>query len=193
MTDWTKNRALKSVVLIGMPGSGKTHVGREAARICQMDFTDMDELIEQRAGRTIPEIFETDGEEGFRKLETELAAALAKKTDANVIIASEEKESESGWGKPTIYSTGGGVVTRPENEALLKQIGPVIFIHRDIAELASSVEYGADRPLLVEPGRVQILWEQRRGAYRGWADAMILNEGSVRVTAQRLAKLIKEM
>ena len=99
--------------MVGMPGSGKSTIGRLIAEKSGKVFIDTDELIEQKSGMVIPLIFEKYGEEHFRKLEIDAVREAGKKTGC-------------------VISTGGGVVTRMENYEPLIQNGRVYFIERDL-------------------------------------------------------------
>ena len=98
---------MQNIVLIGMPGCGKTTLGKALAARLGRPFYDADTVLEQRAGRSIPEIFRCDGEAAFRALETQTLAELGKCSGA-------------------VIATGGGCVTRPENAPLLRQNGRVV-------------------------------------------------------------------
>ena len=99
---------VQNVVLIGMPGCGKSAAGRELARGLGKEFVDLDALIAQRAGRPIPEIFAQEGEDAFRALESQVVREAGARTGC-------------------VLSTGGGVVTRRENYAPLHQNGARIW------------------------------------------------------------------
>ncbi|MCL2339612.1 MAG: shikimate kinase, partial [Actinomycetia bacterium] len=115
-----------NLVLIGLPGSGKSVLGRQLAKVLKWEFIDIDERIVQAAGQSIPGIFAKLGEAGFRELETR-QTELAAQTSAAVI------------------ATGGGVVTRPENMAALAATGLVVFIDRRPEDIVQDVRI-ADRP-----------------------------------------------
>jgi shikimate kinase len=102
----------RSVVLVGMMASGKTTTGEAVARRLGWDFLDSDRQVEERAGRTVEEIWEAEGEAGFRHLE---ADALA---DA----------FESAGERPVVIAAAGGVVLDPRNRALLKEHPPVVWL-----------------------------------------------------------------
>ena len=140
-----------NVVLIGMPGSGKTTVGRILAEKTGREFIDMDEEIEKYAGKTIPEIFKERSESGFREIETEVL-----------------KRVSSLSGK--IIATGGGIVTVPANKKLLNQNSRVVLIERDLKALPSS-----GRPLSLSHG-VEALYKARKPLYESWADISVKNE-----------------
>ena len=117
------------VVLVGPMGVGKTTVGRRLAKELQRPFADADEQLELRAGRTIPAIFRDDGEETFRELESEVLADLLGRV------------------QPLVVAAGGGVVTQPENRALLGRRAFVVWLRASPGFLAARAD-PAHRPLL---------------------------------------------
>jgi len=119
----------RHVVLVGPMGVGKTTVGRRLARELQRPFADADEQLELRAGRIIPAIFRDDGEEAFRRLESEVLADLL------------------GRAHPLVVAAGGGVVTRPENRALMGRRAFVIWLRASAGFLAARAD-PTHRPLL---------------------------------------------
>ena len=152
-----------NLVLVGMPGCGKTTVGMELARISQRPFLDLDDEVVRRAGRSIPEIFSRDGEQAFRDLESQaLADACA--------------------GSGQIISTGGGAVLREDNRAAMRRTGQVYFLRRDLDALPTG-----GRPLS-QKGSLVEMYRQRLPLYSGTADAVIDN----RVSAAKTAELIWE-
>jgi len=155
---------VENIILIGMPGSGKTSVGNLLAKRLGRQFIDIDCEIEKIAGCTIPEIFERDGEESFRELETKTLKQ---------------------WGRESglIIATGGGVVTREENYPHLHQNGKQVLLERDIANLDRS-----GRPL--SQGDLQLLYEQRLPLYRRFADFSVKNEGSLQDVVEQIVELI---
>ena len=138
----------ENIVLIGMPGCGKSTLGRLLADALGKKFLDTDEELERQAGKSIPDIFKTDGEAAFRRLETETLARLTKETGA-------------------VIATGGGVVTRPENEVLLRQNGRVIFLDTPPAGLSV-----AGRPLS-QTRTPEALYRERLPLYRKMADITV--------------------
>lgn len=142
----------RNVVLIGMPGCGKTVIGRRLAAALNRPFFDLDREIEKAAGKTIPQIFAEDGEEEFRRIETACCIEAGKMCGC-------------------VISTGGGVVTRAQNKAPLRQNGTLVFLIRPLESLAT-----AGRPLLQTHG-VQELAEQRMPLYNSWADVKMFNTG----------------
>lgn len=138
-------------------GSGKTSVGRLLAKKLNMSFVDMDKEIEAAQGRAIQAIFDTEGEDYFRDLET----AYLKETEGL---------------ENTILSTGGGIIKRDENIALVKELGQVIFLQADARHIMNNVGEDKSRPLLrVEDveGTIKQLLEEREPKYLSAADVII--------------------
>ena len=151
--------AVQSVVLVGLMGSGKTTVGRALALRTGVPFLDLDRVIEQRSGLTIPQIFATEGEEGFRVRET---AALL---DA---LSHDD---------PKVVATGGGVVTIEANRnALGLGSATVVYLAASPAELSARLGVDPNRPLLGEDplGSLTRLLEERSGMYEAVADHMVM-------------------
>ena len=152
----------KNIVLVGFMGSGKTSMGIKLSYKYRMPVEDTDKLIERAEGRSIKEIFATEGEEYFRQRETALLKSLlAKKA-----------------GK--IYSVGGGTPIRPENRELLKQLGTVVYLRVTPETVYERVKNDTSRPLLQceDPkGRIRELLEQRREAYESCADVIVDMDG----------------
>lgn len=160
-------RSMQNVVLIGMPGCGKSTVGRMLAESLKRSLIDADAEVEKLAGKPIPQIFAEEGEEHFRQLETQVLAELGKQS--GLVIA-----------------TGGGCVTRPENYPLLHQNGVIVWLQRDIDRLAK-----AGRPISQRTDP-QKLYEQRRPLYERFADLTADNNGSSRETVQRIREALYE-
>ena len=147
-----------NIVLIGFMGSGKTTVGRELAKRLGMDFVDTDAYIEEAAGKSISDIFAEDGEEAFRRMETETLKHL-RDTVSN-----------------TVFSTGGGMPLRKENAALLKEIGKVYYLTAANLVIYDRIKENTDRPLLQERdpyGRICELMKQRKPLYEAAADMWV--------------------
>ena len=162
---------MKNIVLIGMPGSGKTTLGRYLADILNRDFIDADPEIEKDAGKTIPELFAVS-EEHFREQETKTVRRLAKL---------ENK----------VLAMGGGVVLREENITCLKENGLIVFLDRSPEDIIGDVDTGT-RPLLAA-GRQRIydLYAQRETLYRKAADITVRNKGELTEVLQCLALAAK--
>ncbi len=155
---------VENIVLIGMPGCGKTTVGRALAEKLGRKFVDADAAIEEKAGMTIPEIFAKDGEEGFRNIETKVLSELGKQS--GLIIA-----------------TGGGCVTRIHNYPFLHQNATIIWLKREISQLPIE-----GRPLS-QSGKLEEMYRIRKPMYESFADVIIENE-SVEQTVQRIMEAL---
>ncbi|MBR5672662.1 MAG: hypothetical protein IKX02_04395 [Spirochaetales bacterium] len=147
--DKTLNK-VQNIVLIGMPGSGKSTIGKRLAAQQGKKFVDTDALVEQKAGKSIPDIFKQDGEATFRKLEAEVIEAVGKE-------------------KGQVIATGGGAVLNLENVFNLKQNGTVIFIKRDIDKLARE-----GRPLS-QTQDLADMYKERLPFYEAAADTVMEN------------------
>lgn len=158
-------RETGNIVLIGMPGSGKSTVGKALAEAMGRSFVDTDALIVEDAGRPIPEIFATDGEEVFRAFETE---AVRK----------------AGMMSGAVIATGGGVVTRERNYAPLSQNGKIIFIHRDPDKLPVK-----GRPLS-QAHPLEEMYAKRLPLYKAFADVEIDNNGALTATVDAILKAL---
>lgn len=118
-----------SIVLVGLPGSGKSTVGRHLARRLGLAFVDADHFIEQRQGCSVREYFEREGEQAFRDLEQETLAELAQR-------------------QGVVLSTGGGAVLREANRETLKRQGWVVYLKSSPEELYRRLRHDTTRPLL---------------------------------------------
>ncbi len=154
-----------NIILTGYMGSGKTTVGKALAKEYGMTFIDTDQLIEEKAGKSVSKIFEEFGEETFRDMETALLKELRMKSISNSVI-----------------STGGGIVQRKENCELLKEIGEVIYLEADSLTLYERVKNDDTRPLLKDAGdelkdRIDTMLSKREGFYKLSADHIIDTKG----------------
>lgn len=156
-------KKMENIVLVGMPGCGKSTIGKLLAQKLSKTFVDSDLEIIEKANMPIPEIFATQGEEVFRKIEAEVLAELGQKS--NLVIA-----------------TGGGCVTREENYPSLHQNGTIYWIERDIASLSTD-----GRPLS-QAGKLEQLYSIRKPMYEAFADFRIKNNGSVEDAAESIIK-----
>ena len=156
---------LRNIVLIGMPGSGKTTIAAALSRTLGREAVEADDLISQKAGMSIPEIFAQSGEEGFRALETEVLAEQGKRSGI-------------------ILSTGGGCVTRPENYPLLHQNGVIFCLTRALSKLPTD-----GRPISQSTDLAQ-LYARREPLYRRFADVMVSNDGAPEDTLHTIMEVL---
>lgn len=160
----TLSRQMKNIVLVGMPGCGKSTVGKALAKRLSRPFFDADQEIVKRAGKSIPEIFQTEGESGFRKIETEVLFDLCRQSGA-------------------VIATGGGAVTVPKNHGILRQNSLVVFINRDIAVLPTN-----GRPLS-EQNDLHEMFRQRLPLYRAVCDYEVDGNSEIQTVTDRVAEV----
>ena len=168
LTDRIYSRILRrkeNIVLIGMPGSGKSAVGKILAEKTGKPLADTDQLIVEKAGKTIPDIFREDGEPAFRDLESEVIRELSM---------------EGG----RVISTGGGAVLRPENVSVLRQNGRLFWLNRDPESLVPT----EDRPLADTQDKMRQLYIEREPVYRAAADEIIPVTGTPEDTADAIGR-----
>ena len=158
-------RSTRNILLIGMPGSGKSTVGAALAEKLGRRLVDADALIVEKAGCTIPEIFEKDGEEGFRRIEHEVLCEISK---------------ESGL----VIATGGGVVTRPENMDPMRQNSLIVWLLRDLNKLPRD-----GRPLS-QKNPLAEMFKVREPLYRAAADCIADNNGSLEDTVNQILEAV---
>ncbi len=154
----------QNIILIGMPGCGKSTIADILSKISSREAIDTDDIIRERAGISIPEIFAQEGEDGFRKRETEAAADAGKQS-----------------GK--IIATGGGIVTREENYAPLSQNGLIFFIQRDIEKLPTD-----GRPLS-QKNKLSEMYDVRLPLYRRFCDFEVKNNSTAEDCAKEILRL----
>ena len=141
---------IQQVVLVGLPGSGKSTVGRQLARRLDVPFSDSDHVIEQRIGCSIRDFFSREGEQAFRDIEESVIADLAR-------------------GGEGVVATGGGAVLREANRQNLRKAGQVIYLRSSPEEVHRRVRHDRNRPLLQvdDPlGRLRDLYKERDPLYR---------------------------
>ena len=151
-------REMTNIVLIGMPGSGKTTVGETLSRLTGREAVDLDQMIAADAGCSIPEIFSREGESGFRAREAAAAAEAGKRTGV-------------------ILLTGGGIVKTAANYDALHQNGRIYQLVRDLSLLPTE-----GRPLS-QGADLEAMWRERAPLYQRFRDAEIDNNGAVEDTA----------
>ena len=159
-------RQMENIVLIGMPGCGKSTIGRLLAQHTGKKFVDADDALEARLGRKITDIIPQDGENAFRQMESDTLAELGKQS--GLVIA-----------------TGGGCVTQQRNYPLLHQNGTILWLTRQLHKLPTE-----GRPLS-QPGKLQEMFAQRQSLYRQFADAEISNDGPVEETLEAIRAVLE--
>ncbi len=158
-------REKQNIVLVGMPSSGKSTVGRALAEKLGLVFTDSDEEIVKAAGKTIPELFAGEGEAAFRDKETAVLAALSAKS--GLVIA-----------------TGGGAILRQENLEALRANGRIYFLDRSPDKLTPT----DDRPLSKDAEALAKRYRERYPLYLAAADCRVPNDGDVSEAVQFIVK-----
>ena len=155
-----------NIILIGMPGCGKSSVGKALAELCAKRFVDADEKLFETFGMSAGEMINSHGEEYFRQRETEVLAELGKQS--GLVIA-----------------TGGGCVTRKENYKLLHQNGEIFWLRRSLDKLPTE-----GRPLS-QQGSLEAMFEKRAPMYEAFADFVIDNDsGSIEDTANAILEAL---
>lgn len=163
----------ENIVLIGMPGSGKSTIGRILGEKLGLSFIDLDKEIEKYSGQSIPSLFEK-GEDHFRKIESEVAVSFSKQ-------------------KSLVIATGGGIILREANVEALREKGIIIFLNRKIEIIAEDV-ITSTRPLLTE-GVVKLyqIYNERIELYLKYSDIMIENNKTPHVAIKQIMdKLLVE-
>lgn len=159
----------KNILLIGMPGCGKSSIGKELASKLGLTFIDMDNYIEEKTNKKISEIFK-DGEESFRDIETFYSKELSKLNS-------------------TLISSGGGIVTRKENIDYFKQTSIIVFINRSVENILKSKNLGKDRPLLKNnEEHIYNLYNNRIGLYKKYCDIEVSNNGYFKYCIESIIK-----
>jgi shikimate kinase len=162
-----------NIVLTGMPGSGKTTIGRLLAKKLGMGFADTDAIVEEKHG-AIPEIFSREGEAAFRKYEREAAVKAAAMRD-------------------TVISTGGGIILGKSNMDALGASGTVVFLDRPLETLLSETDTSG-RPLLAGGKEaIAALFEQRHGLYTSCAEIIQQNASDALSCVSDIIKKLEEM
>ncbi len=145
-----KLKRTPGIYLVGFMGSGKTTVGRLLAHELGWSFSDLDDDIESSEGARIADIFDTRGEEEFRRIERE---AVRKRVD------------EVQRGKPMVIALGGGAFAQEANQALLTENGVPVWIDCPLERVKARLHGNSDRPLARDPEKFEQLYQDRRAAY----------------------------
>ena len=161
------HQQMENIILIGMPGSGKTTVGKQLAHQLGKQFIDADQELEKTYGQSIPDIFAIEGESGFRQKETFILKELGKRSEL-------------------IIATGGGCITQEQNYSLLHQNGTIFCLERALDLLPTD-----GRPLS-QSNRLADLYAIRKPLYDRFADHIIDNNGSVTESVQQIIRKLEE-
>ncbi len=156
----------KNIVLVGMPGSGKSTIGKMLAKKMNRQFLDTDEMIVEKEGVSIPEIFAEKGEEYFRNVETECVKEACK--EMGLVIA-----------------TGGGAILKKENRDAMRENGTVIFLERDVLSLATD-----GRPLSSSEEKLRKMKEIRLPLYKEVSDFTVKTDDNAEITLSEVEKCI---
>ncbi len=165
--------ALGNIFLVGPMGAGKSAVGRQLARMLQLEFHDSDAVVEQRTGVDIAFIFEKEGEAGFRRREREVIHALTAR-------------------EGIVLATGGGAVLDADNRAVLASRGRVVYLDASVEQQLERTRLSNHRPLLETPdpaGRLAELMQERAPLYRELATLVVATDSRmVREVAQEIRR-----
>ena len=160
------------IVIIGMPGCGKTTISKVLEKQLKLKLYDVDDYIQKKTSQTIAQLFEK-GEDYFRDIETEACRELSEKK--NILIA-----------------TGGGVVKRKENIDCFKDESLIIFIDRPVEKILEDVDV-AKRPLLKDgKEKVLKLHEERYALYKKYADEIVVNDSDLKTAVNKIKEIIHE-
>ena len=157
---------MQNIVLVGMPGCGKSSIGTLLAKKLDRPFLDADAEIEKTAGMPIPEFFRLHGEDAFRELESRVLSSLGKRSGA-------------------VIATGGGAVLREENYAALHQNGTIVWLTRDLARLPID-----GRPVS-QATSLDALFAARKARYERFADHIIDNNGAPDATVRAILEVLR--
>ena len=157
---------MQNIILIGMPGCGKSTIAQALAQQLDKNFADSDVLVEEMAQKSIPCIFAEDGEAAFRHWETMALTELGKRSG-------------------TVIATGGGCVTQKRNYAPLHQNGSIFYLQRDLDQLATH-----GRPLS-QSRSLATIFEERAAEYSQFADHIISNNGTLQDAVNTIMEVLK--
>ena len=165
----------RHIFIIGMPGSGKSSLGRRVAQNLQIPYVDTDQRIADIVGCTVPEMFERYGEAAFRNAETNLLIQLTRE-------------------RPSMISTGGGMIMRENNRAIMRNHGVIVLVDRPLDEIMSDIKLDR-RPLLAAKGigAVEDMYHDRIDIYRAVSDAVLDNSHGFHMGLLNLERLIGQM
>ena len=163
----------RHIFIIGMPGSGKSTLGRKVSGSLKLRYVDMDRRIQEILGGSMPEIFARYGEEAFRVAETNLLIALTRE-------------------EPMVVSTGGGTVMNPWNREIMRNFGLILLVDRPIDQILGDIKLDR-RPIFAGKGLedVESLYHQRIATYRASADLVLDNSHGYYAGVSAMEQLLK--
>ena len=164
----------KHLFLIGMPGSGKSSLGRRAAREAGVPFEDTDEMIVRASGMSVNDFFAQYGEPAFRRAETHVLEALTRM-------------------RPSIVSTGGGLPMNPLNRQIMKNWGGILLLDRPLEDILATIRT-ENRPLLQDNAEEKLreLYDLRMPVYRETADYTLVNDCGYEAALGKVLNLLRE-
>ena len=165
----------RHVFLIGMPGCGKSSLGKRVANNLRIPYVDMDQRISDAVGCTVSDMFERYGEQAFRNAETNTLIQLTRET-------------------PSLISTGGGTVLRENNRAIMRNHGVIVLIDRPLEEIMGDIKLDR-RPLLAQKGlgEEERLYHERLDVYRSVADFVMDNSNGYHAGMRGLEMIMRHM
>ena len=163
----------KNLVLIGMPGTGKSVVGKELARQLDYAFVDADDVIREATGKTLPEILRQDGLEAFYRIEEQVGLTLDRQS--------------------TVIATGGSMVLYPAAMEHLKEQGIVVWLETPLSQIARRMPADLiDRGIAAPPGAtLREIYDQRRTLYAQYADLMVVSQDGESDTAHMVEEVMR--
>lgn len=162
---------MKMIILCGFMGCGKTTVGKQLARLYGYTFIDLDSRIESKAGKSIPEIFEAEGESGFRDREYQSILELA-------------------GGQDMVLALGGGAVTYPRNLEALRRMGTIVYLECPFSVCYARIRHSQNRPLVREgEEKLRRRFDERHPIYAGSADVIVNADGD----AERISRAVYDI
>ncbi len=166
---------MKNIVLIGMPGTGKSVVGRALAAQLGYGFVDLDDLIVERAGKTLPEILRQDGLEAFYALEEAVGTSLDR--------------------EDTVVATGGSMVLYPAAMEHLRKNGVAVWLETPLSQIDDRMpEDLTDRGIAAPAGMtLRQIYEERRPLYAQYADVIAVSLEGAEETAQQVLSLLRTL
>ena len=157
---------MNNIYLIGMPGCGKSTIGKIVSEKLNLKHIDADEYLENKYSQTIPEIFDLYGEDDFRQKESEVIRELSNMSGV-------------------LVSTGGGVVVKEINKNSMKKSGIIVFIDTSPENILNNSSLSG-RPLLKDKTRIYDIYNSRINAYKDFADITIVNNSSIEAAANKI-------